>query len=106
MRLKNKVVIVTGGESGIERGACLAIAQEGVLWGTVALPTPWLPIRRAGEAKEKYGATVAFLLSDDAGYLTAANIPVDGGYLATYGLFGKPTNGSGDNRSWLLVTNR
>ena len=46
-------------------------------------PKPWLPIRRAGHPRDEYGATVAFLLSDDAGYITGASIPVDGGYLAT-----------------------
>lgn len=46
-------------------------------------PRPWLPIRRAGHARDEYGATVAFLLSDDAGYITGAAIPVDGGYLST-----------------------
>lgn len=46
-------------------------------------PKPWLPIRRAGHPRDEYGATVAFLLSDDAGYITGAAIPVDGGYLAT-----------------------
>ena len=46
-------------------------------------PKPWLPIRRAGHQKDEYGATVAFLLSDDSGYITGTAIPVDGGYLAT-----------------------
>ena len=46
-------------------------------------PRPWLPIRRAGHARDEYGATVAFLLSDDSGYITGASIPVEGGYLAT-----------------------
>lgn len=46
-------------------------------------PRPWLPIRKAGHPRDEYGATVAFLLSDDAGYITGAAIPVDGGYLAT-----------------------
>jgi NAD(P)-dependent dehydrogenase (short-subunit alcohol dehydrogenase family) len=46
-------------------------------------PKPWLPILKAGHPRDEYGATVAFLLSDDAGYITGAAIPVDGGYLAT-----------------------
>jgi 3-oxoacyl-[acyl-carrier protein] reductase len=46
-------------------------------------PKAWLPIRRAGHPSDEYGATVAFLISDDAGYITGAAIPVDGGYLAT-----------------------
>lgn len=46
-------------------------------------PKPWMPIRRAGHPRDEYGATVAFLLSDDAGFITGTAIPVDGGYLAT-----------------------
>ncbi len=46
-------------------------------------PEAWLPIRRAGKIKDEYGATIAFLLSEDSGYITGSAIPVDGGYLAT-----------------------
>jgi NAD(P)-dependent dehydrogenase (short-subunit alcohol dehydrogenase family) len=46
-------------------------------------PKPWLPIRRAGHPRDEYGATIAFLLSDDAGFITGSSLPVDGGYLST-----------------------
>ena len=46
-------------------------------------PKPWLLIPKMGHPRDEYGATVAFLLSDDAGYITGATLPVDGGYLAT-----------------------
>ena len=46
-------------------------------------PKAWQPIHRAAKIEEEYGATVALLLSDEAGYITASSIPVDGGYLAT-----------------------
>lgn len=46
-------------------------------------PRPWMPLRRAGHPRDEYGATVAFLMSDDAGFITGAAIPVDGGYLST-----------------------
>ncbi len=46
-------------------------------------PRPWMLVRRAGHIYDEYGATIAFLLSDDSGYITGTSIPVDGGYLAT-----------------------
>ena len=44
---------------------------------------PWLPIGRKGHTRDEYGAAIAFLLSDEAGYITGVSLPIDGGYLAT-----------------------
>jgi 3-oxoacyl-[acyl-carrier protein] reductase len=43
----------------------------------------WLLVKRAGHPRNEYGATVAFLLSDEAAFITGTSIAVDGGYLAT-----------------------
>ena len=41
----------------------------------------YVPMKRAGEAIEVANAVV-FLASEDASYITGAELPVDGGYLA------------------------
>jgi len=43
-----------------------------------------IPLRRAGEADDIVGAIV-FIASDDARYITGANLPVDGGLTASNG---------------------
>jgi NAD(P)-dependent dehydrogenase (short-subunit alcohol dehydrogenase family) len=38
-----------------------------------------IPLRRIGDAESDIGRAVVFLVGDDAGYLTGATIPLDGG---------------------------
>ncbi|MNF11605.1 3-oxoacyl-[acyl-carrier-protein] reductase FabG [compost metagenome] len=38
-----------------------------------------IPLRRVGDCEADIGRTVAFLVSDNARYLTGATIPLDGG---------------------------
>ncbi len=42
-----------------------------------------IPVGRLGEPRE-IARTVAFLADDDAGYITGANIPVNGGYFVSF----------------------
>jgi acetoacetyl-CoA reductase len=42
-----------------------------------------IPVGRLGEPRE-IARTVAFLTDDDAGYITGANIPVNGGYFMSF----------------------
>lgn len=38
-----------------------------------------IPLRRIGDPEEDIGRAVAWIVSDDARYLTGATIPLDGG---------------------------
>jgi NAD(P)-dependent dehydrogenase (short-subunit alcohol dehydrogenase family) len=49
--------------------------------GTQAVADRGIPMRRVGAAPE-VATAVAFLLSDDASYITGAHLAVDGGFLA------------------------
>jgi acetoacetyl-CoA reductase len=42
-----------------------------------------VPVGRLGEPSE-IARTVAFLTADDAGFITGANIPVNGGYFMSF----------------------
>ena len=49
--------------------------------GTQAVADRSIPLKRVGTAREA-AAAIAFLLSDDASYITGAHLAVDGGFLA------------------------
>ena len=80
-RLKDRVVIVTGGGGGIGKGACERIADEGGLVAVLDLRAE-LAEEVATGINAKGGRAIA-LTCDDAGYITGSAIPVEGGYLAT-----------------------
>jgi NAD(P)-dependent dehydrogenase (short-subunit alcohol dehydrogenase family) len=49
--------------------------------GTQAVADRGIPLKRVGTAREA-ATSIAFLLSDDASYITGAHLAVDGGFLA------------------------
>ena len=91
-------IAVDYGRQGIRANAIQPAAVDGSNLGRHAaedrerqstpnadLPRPrgWQPIARAGRPYEDYGAAIAFLLSDDAAFITGSSVPVEGGFLST-----------------------
>jgi NAD(P)-dependent dehydrogenase (short-subunit alcohol dehydrogenase family) len=61
-RFESKVVVVTGGSSGIGWSAAERVVAEG--------------------AADEIAAFVAFLLSDEGAFISGAALPIDGGFTA------------------------
>ena len=82
----SKVAALEWGRDGIRVNTICPFAEsEGVRWWREHAPEKYakvlqnVPMKRIGDAHTDVGALVAFLLSDDAGFITAQTIGVDGG---------------------------
>jgi NAD(P)-dependent dehydrogenase (short-subunit alcohol dehydrogenase family) len=105
-RLSGRVCVITGAAGGVGRATAGRLAAEGArVVGVDLVDTPALrelfaddpekvarrnvhmPMGRFGRVEE-VAATVAFLASDDAGYVTASAFPLDGGITSAYAIPG------------------
>lgn len=76
-KLEGKVALVTGGTSGIGLSELLGSSETGQQ--RLKMISTAVPLGRLGRPDEIANA-VAFLASDDASYITGAELFVDGGF--------------------------
>lgn len=80
-RVKDKVVVVTGGASGIGQAACQLLAQEAEEGYEIFRQNrdQLLPIGHVGEPEDvAYG--ILYLASDESKFITASELVIDGGF--------------------------
>lgn len=90
-----KAAIITGGGTGMGAATAIRLVQDGwsvTIFGRrlgkleemMAKIKNRMPLGRAAKPEE-IAAPIAFLLSDDASFITGAILPVDGGVMASNG---------------------
>lgn len=84
-RLDNHVILITGAGSGLGQATAVEAAKEGAKLSLVDLSTEGLQDteKKVGEPEE-VGNLVTFLLSNEATFINAAVIPIDGGQSYKY----------------------
>lgn len=85
--LNGKTIIITGAGSGIGRAAATLFAEAGARllladWNEASVEQTADMVRSAGGEPEDVAYVARFLLSDQAAFMNAAAIAVDGGYTA------------------------
>ena len=84
MRLDSKVALITGSGSGIGAATARYLARQGASVAVAGIPVEGVMGGESELAGEGYAAEgiapfIAFLASDEAGYVIGASFVIDGG---------------------------